>query len=78
MHTHSDALLPRLGSTCFDVFFQGKVLYRVRWLGYDSSWDTWEPAENLDTCDDLIEKYIKERKEKQKKKNKVSFLNITY
>ena len=35
---------------------KGKQLYLLRWKGYDSSNDTWEPAENL-SCPELLSKY---------------------
>ena len=36
---------------------RGAPHYKVRWLGYSSRHDTWEPASNLTPCDDLIEEY---------------------
>ena len=31
--------------------------FKIRWAGYSSEHDTWEPESNLLTCDDLIKEY---------------------
>ena len=46
---------------------QDGPLYKVRWLNYGPSWDTWEPPENLDTCKDLIEWFALKQKQQEKK-----------
>lgn len=33
---------------------RGKLNYQVKWLGYSSSQNTWEPLENLKNCEGLI------------------------
>lgn len=40
---------------------RGKKLYLVKWKGYASSENTWEPETSL-SCPDLVVKYIKEKK----------------
>lgn len=41
----------------------GVTQYFIKWVGYDSSENTWEPEENLN-CGELIEKFdVGERKQ---------------
>lgn len=46
---------------------QGKTVYRVRWKGYGSDEDTWEPRDNLLTCEDMVEEFLEKHKEKKQK-----------
>lgn len=36
---------------------RGKIYYQVHWKGYSKEYDSWEPEENLVSCDELIEEY---------------------
>jgi len=36
---------------------KGVTVYRVKWEGYPASQNTWETAEHLEGCEDLIEEY---------------------
>ena len=35
----------------------GGIEYLIRWRGYNSDWDTWEPAENLDCAQEAVEEF---------------------
>eukprot|EP00112_Aurelia_sp_Birch-Aquarium-sp1_P000913 Seg109.3 transcript_id=Seg109.3/GoldUCD/mRNA.D3Y31 product="M-phase phosphoprotein 8" protein_id=Seg109.3/GoldUCD/D3Y31 len=55
---------------------EGVQYYMVRWRGYGSDDDTWEPNENLLTCQEMVEHFWKKKEEarkveKLKKKKKV-------
>jgi len=43
---------------CFKHIFNVSLVifcfYRVRWKGYDVNADTWEPRDNLLSCEDLL------------------------
>jgi len=44
---------------------KGKSMeYLVKWEGYPSSENTWEPASNLESCQDLVDAYMKSIKTK--------------
>lgn len=47
---------------------KGKV-FRIRWKGFRSTQDTWEPEENLN-CKDLIEKFLIKHKEQSQYSSK--------
>ncbi|KAF2364297.1 Chromo domain [Trinorchestia longiramus] len=40
---------------------KGKCLYQVRWNGYKSDDDTWEPLENLTGCEEILLAFIRAR-----------------
>ncbi|XP_078619645.1 uncharacterized protein LOC144886779 [Branchiostoma floridae x Branchiostoma japonicum] len=48
--------------------YQGQTLYRVRWKGFGSSEDTWEPKENLLSCEDLVDDFVSQREAKRRVK----------
>ncbi|XP_072261288.1 M-phase phosphoprotein 8 [Pyxicephalus adspersus] len=45
----------------------GEVLYRVRWKGYDSDGDTWEPEAHLDDCKEVLLEFRKKQAESKQK-----------
>ncbi|XP_077977593.1 uncharacterized protein LOC144433157 [Glandiceps talaboti] len=46
---------------------EGKTLFKVRWQGYGTEEDTWEPRDNLLSCEDLIEEYIEKNNARKRK-----------
>ena len=55
---------------CLILYKDGKVLYKVRWEGYGSEEDSWEPSDNLLTCQELVDRFWLERKEGYKKRGR--------
>ena len=49
--------------------------YKVRWQGYDSTADTWEPLEHLTNCDRELERW---RQRKAQAYNRKGFLVESY
>jgi len=51
----------------------GGVEYYVKWVGWDSDTNTWEPPEHLETCMGLVEQFerkLARRKERREAKRK--------
>lgn len=51
---------------------KGKPIYLVKWKGYGPSENTWEPLENLETVQDLVDEYEKTHKDTKKAITKAS------
>jgi len=43
--------------------FREKDRYLVQWQGYTAEKDTWEPRENLENAQDLVDKFEEEYRE---------------
>lgn len=35
----------------------GQLMFRIKWKGYDESWNSWEPLALLDNCPDKLREY---------------------
>lgn len=35
----------------------GQLMFRIKWKGYDESWNSWEPVNLLDNCPDKLREY---------------------
>lgn len=47
----------------------GKTQFLVKWVGYDSSQNTWEPEKHLCTVKNLIQKFYQSQGKKDNGKN---------
>merc|ERR1712195_112781 len=43
----------------------GRLEYFVKWKGYATSENTWEPVENLETAQDLVKRFEEEERQKE-------------
>lgn len=46
---------------------QGRVLYKVRWKGYASEDDTWEPEVHLEDCKEVLLEFRRKNTENKAK-----------
>jgi hypothetical protein len=51
-----------------DKRVSGKPYYLVKWKGYDTSENTWEPIENLTGCHQLVQQYCSQRGQRSPRK----------
>lgn len=51
---------------------KGKKYYFVKWEGYSSKDNTWEPKENLSGLEEMIEEFEKSRNKKKNKSKSIS------
>ncbi|XP_018410218.1 PREDICTED: M-phase phosphoprotein 8 [Nanorana parkeri] len=49
---------------------EGKVLYRVRWKGFEASEDTWEPEAHLEDCKEVLLEFRRKQAESKQKVDK--------
>ncbi|KAK6598769.1 chromo domain-containing protein [Botrytis cinerea] len=50
---------------------EGVLRFQVKWEGYEKKSDmTWEPEENLETAQDILNVYLETRRQKQRKRSK--------
>ncbi|CAF0910774.1 unnamed protein product [Rotaria sordida] len=48
---------------------KGRTFYLIKWKGYSTSHNTWEPKDNVTNCQDLIKEFEAEEEKKNKSKN---------
>ena len=56
----------------------GGVEYYVKWLGWGSESNTWEPAKHLETCPELVDQFEKELSHKEEKKTRKKWKKEVY
>merc|ERR1712227_1072841 len=49
-------------------FVKKKKQYLVKWVNYNDEWNTWEPLENLDGSQDLVDEFEKKEAEKERRR----------
>ena len=45
---------------------KGSCKYLVKWKGFDASENTWEPLSSLDSCQEILDDFVKKQKQKKK------------